>query len=204
MPRAMDLRRVRYSPITRPYQALAAFSFEIAMKRGNLVSAESDDVSGILVDVAELWELFLVHCAELAFGSARVEHGTTESDSSFLLTSASKEGTRMGRLKPDILIRNAAGDLIAVIDAKYKRLQSWAGSPHGVDRGDLYQLTSYLMGHPEVDRGILAYPENEGDRALAVEGGPWRTSLGHRVSFERFAARSEAATRQMKHCLELV
>lgn len=198
LPRDAELRRVRYSPITRPYQSLSAFSLEIAKKKGHLVSAEHDDVSGVLIDVAELWELFLVHCARLAFGAARVEHGTSEGESTFLLRSTTKPGATMGRLKPDILIRDREGRLTAVIDAKYKRLRSWRGSPHGVDRGDLYQLTSYLMAHPEAKIGVLAYPDYEGDQAPAASDGPWATGFGHGVAFTRVAPTVDRA------CADLV
>lgn len=197
MPRDSEVRRVRYSPITRPYESLASFSMEIARKRGHLVSAERDDVSGVLIDVAELWELFLVHCARLAFGAARVEHGTNEGKITFLLRSASKPGATMGRLKPDILIRDQEGTVTAVLDAKYKRLRAWQGSPHGVDRGDLYQLTSYLTGHPDVTLGALGYLEYPGDEAPAASSGPWKTSLGHQVSFLRFSHDAQTAANEL-------
>ena len=48
-----------------------------------------------------------------------------------------KPDKQLGRLKPDILIRDGIGNLTSVVDAKYKRLRSWQGSPSGVDRGDL-------------------------------------------------------------------
>ena len=201
MPSGTDLSRVRYSPITRPYQSLAAFSAEIARKRGHLVSADHDDVSGVLIDVAELWELFLVYCARLAFGPSLVEHGTSEGQDKFLLSSISKPGTTMGRLKPDILVRDRSGNLTAVIDAKYKRLRAWQGSPHGVDRGDLYQLAAYLAGHPEVKVGALAYPEFPGDEAPAASYGPWQTALDHNVVFARFSSQCEVAVPQLDRML---
>ncbi len=201
MPPELELRRVRYSPITRPYESLAEFSVEVARKRGHLVSADDDDVSGVLIDVAELWELFLVHCARRAFGAGQVEHGTSEGEESHLLASIPKSGRTMGRLKPDILIKNSAGQYIAVVDAKYKRLRSWAGSPHGVDRGDLYQLTSYLTGHPEVEVGVLAYPAHPDDHALAAVDGPWLTAIGHKVLFERISPEAELAVQQLARML---
>jgi 5-methylcytosine-specific restriction enzyme subunit McrC len=79
------------------------------------------------------------------------------------------------------------GDLHAVVDAKYKRLRSWAGSPSGVDRGDLYQLAAYLSGH-NVALGVLAYPPQPQDEALAQKAGPWLTSAGQRALFERIPA----------------
>jgi 5-methylcytosine-specific restriction enzyme subunit McrC len=61
LPDIRELHRVRYSPITRRFAAVALLSHEIARRRGHLTSATRADVSGVLIDVAELWELFLVH-----------------------------------------------------------------------------------------------------------------------------------------------
>lgn len=187
LPRHNDLRRVRYTPITRRFAPVAQLSYEIARRRGTLTSATSADAAGVLIDVAELWELFLVHCARRAFGATRVEHGTAEREGTHLLHSTSHPGKQLGRLKPDILIRDAGGELAAVVDAKYKRLRSWRGSPSGLDRGDLYQLTSYLSGH-DVPLGALAYPQHDDDRATADLDGPWATREGQAVRFIRMPA----------------
>jgi 5-methylcytosine-specific restriction enzyme subunit McrC len=187
-----DLRRVRYSPITRRFESVALLSYEIARRRGHLTSASSADASGVLIDVAELWELFLVYSARRAFGPAHVEHGTAEREGTHLLRSMSKPGAQLGRLKPDILIRDSAGALAAVVDAKYKRLRSWRGSPSGVDRGDLYQLTSYLSGH-DVPLGMLAYPPHGTDEAIADLDGPWLTRAGQETRFVRVPAIADDA-----------
>ncbi len=76
---------------------------------------------------------------------------------------------------------------MAVIDAKYKRLRSWRGNPSGVDRGDLYQLTSYLSGH-DVPLGVLAYPPHDIDEAAADLDGPWLTRAGQETRFVRIPA----------------
>lgn len=193
LPELADLRRVRYTPITRRYESVAQLSYQIARRRGLLTSAAKADASGVLIDVAELWELFLVHSAVRAFGPSRVEHGTVRREGTHLLHSLAKPGAVLGRLKPDILVRDPAGALTAVIDAKYKRLRSWQGSPSGVDRGDLYQLTSYLSGH-DVPLGALAYPPSEGDEARADYDGPWRTSDGAVVVFARIPSRLASAS----------
>lgn len=196
LPELSDLRRVRYTPITRRFQAVARLSHEIAHRRGQLTSATGADASGVLLDVAELWELFLVYCARRAFGPARVEHGTHRQNNTHLLHSISSPERQLGRLKPDILIQNQAGKLTAVVDAKYKRLRSWTGSPSGVDRGDLYQLTSYLAGH-DVQLGALAYPPHDEDRASADLDGPWLTRKGQRVRFVRLPATAVETVSQL-------
>lgn len=196
LPDLSALRRVRYSPISRRFEPVALLSHEIASRRGRLTSAESDDASGVLIDVAELWELFLLHCARRAFGRTRVEHGTAEREGSFLLRSRDHEGRQLGRLKPDILVRDEQGRLIAVIDAKYKRLRSWRGNPSGVDRGDLYQLTSYLSGH-DVPCGVLAYPPHATDEAVAVTYGPWLMREGQTTRFARVPSSEGGAAEAM-------
>lgn len=197
LPELTDLRRVRYSPIARRFEPVAQLSYEIAQRRGQLSSATRGDASGILIDVAELWELFLVHCARRAFGTARVEHGSSTPDGAYLLHSIPNPGAHIGRLKPDILVRAPTGELAAVIDAKYKRLRSWRGSPSGVDRGDLYQLTSYLAGH-DVPLGALAYPPHDDDEARADSAGPWSTRDRQQASFVRIPASVGEATEALR------
>lgn len=201
LPELADLRRVRYSPITRRFESVALLSHEIARRRGYLTSAGSADASGVLVDVAELWELFLVHCARRAFGPTHVEHGTAEYKGAHLLRSVSTPGAQLGRLKPDIVVHDSTGAPVVVIDAKYKRLRSWRGSPSGVDRGDLYQLTSYLSGH-EVPLGVLAYPPHDTDEASADLDGPWLTREGKENRFLRIPATRNEATSCIRALLD--
>ena len=197
MPSARELRQVRYAPITRAFEPVARLSLEIAQRRGTLTSGSGDDTSGVLIDVAEPWELFLLHCARRALGDGRVEHGTGASSTAFLLTSNADATVRMGRLKPDLLISDALGRECAVIDAKYKRLRNSAERPNGVDRGDLYQLVAYLAGH-DVSYGALAYPPAEEDEARAADLGPWQAGSGQRVGFLRLSADETGCIEQLR------
>lgn len=192
LPNPSVLRGVRYTPISRRFEGVAQLSYEIVKRRGHLTSASGAEVSGVLIDVAELWELFLVHCVRRAFGAGRVEHGTAQRDGTYLLRSQSRPGVHLGRLKPDIIIRDTDGQVRAVVDAKYKRLRSWLGSPSGVDRGDLYQLAAYLSGH-DTSVGMLAYPPHDLDEAIADSAGPWSTAAGQTVLFERIPATADQA-----------
>lgn len=184
LPSHHELRRVRYTPITRRFEPVARLSYEVARRRGALTSAAGQDTSGVLIDVADLWELFLVHCARRAFGHSRVEHGTAMTATAYLLQAERDPSRQLGRLKPDMLIRSPLQEPLVVVDAKYKRLRDSRERPQGVARGDLYQLSAYLAGH-SVPHGALAYPPHPEDQATADRFGPWRMQSGQLVEFIR-------------------
>lgn len=201
LPTLEGLRRIRYTPITRPFKEAAELSWRIARHEGFGAHAEQGHVEGLLLDVAELWELFLLSCVRAAAPSLRVEHGTTAQEKAFLLRSRDHGDEGLGRLKPDILVSDADG-LVAVIDAKYKRLvDRWPERPYGVDRGDLYQLTSYLAGlDPEGDvTGMLLYPREPSQESIATAEarGPWLLGARNEVRFERVGVAADDAVAQI-------
>ncbi len=166
LPTLHEISRVRYTPITLPFKQAALLSHRIASRLGYSATDEAGKAEGILVDVAELWELFVLNCARQALPAGmRVVHGTQAGRQDFLLRS--KDGdTEIGRLKPDVLVLE--GDSIAaLIDAKYKRLFDSRERPHGVDRADLYQLAAYSMRFRPVRFAALAYPLSPDSPALA-------------------------------------
>lgn len=183
LPTRRELDRVRYTPITQRYRRVAELSWEIARNRGLRAAATAEAADGMLIDVAELWELFLVHCARRAFGASEVLHGTRDLEARHLMQSTTgKPG--LGRLYPDLLI-GAVDAPAAIVDAKYKRL----ADPRGVDREDLYQLSAYLVAHssgPQRPEGMLAYPAFDDQvRSRAERDGPWTDPAGRPVSFRR-------------------
>jgi 5-methylcytosine-specific restriction enzyme subunit McrC len=176
LPKRHELDRVRYTPITMPFKQAALLSHRIASGLGYGATEEHGQAEGILLDVAELWELFVLNCARLAAPTGmRVEHGTTAGQSERLL--CSWRGDRgMGVLKPDLIVRDAAG-VVAIIDAKYKRLTETRVRPNGVDQADLYQLAAYASRFQPSRFAALIYPrsEHEGATAAIAEAhGPWR------------------------------
>jgi 5-methylcytosine-specific restriction endonuclease McrBC regulatory subunit McrC len=84
-----------------------------------------------------------------------------------------------------------AGRVVAVVDAKYKRLVNTRDRAEGVDRADLYQHASYLSRFAADGRasGALVYPlDPEEKRVSAAEArGPWRTAARNSVRFLRLA-----------------
>jgi 5-methylcytosine-specific restriction enzyme subunit McrC len=199
LPTERDLARVRYTPITAGYRQAARLSHTIARRHGLIQTSADRRVAGVLLDVAEIWELFLVHCAIKAFGHGAVEHAARSNAPRHLLES-SVTGRKLGRLRPDIVITRP-GKPLAVLDAKYKRLAASRQRPEGIDRADLYQLTSYLAASPAGSRGALLYPSRATDdldqeTPVAEREGPWRTVSGQHLRFERIPAdRSVAAAR---------
>src|SRR5205823_1837336 len=103
-------------------------------------------------------------------------------------------------LKPDILVRRA-GRVVAVIDAKYKRLVNTRERPDGVDRGDLYQLVSYLahFGSDGKAPGALVYPRDpeQHDLSTAEAHDPWRSAVGNPLRFVRLALDPADAIEQL-------
>jgi 5-methylcytosine-specific restriction enzyme subunit McrC len=101
-----------------------------------------------------------------------------------LLESSVRDGAVLGRLYPDLVVGDSQQPW-AIIDAKYKPL----ADPRGVDREDLYQLTSYLSSQPgpQQPQGMLAYPRfsEDWEPARAEKYGPWVSARGHSVRFER-------------------
>lgn len=207
LPSREALRRIRYTPITRPFKNVAELSWRIAHQQGFSATDRPGSVEGILLDVAELWELFLLQCVRRAFPELRVEHGTTAGQDTFLLHAKDAPARTMGRLKPDILVHDREG-VVAVFDAKYKRLRnSWPERPAGVDRGDLYQLATYL-GRLDASGGAvgaLLYPvpplgEDE-KTSTAEQESPWLASNGTHVFFRRVPATQTPAVETLRGLL---
>jgi 5-methylcytosine-specific restriction enzyme subunit McrC len=184
LPSQRELDRVRYTPMTLPYKRAAELSWQIAHNRGLRAAATGEKTEGVLIDVAELWELFLVHCAKRAFGASAVTHGTRLREARYLLRSTTHPGATLGRLYPDIVV-GPLDTPTAIIDAKYKPL----ADPRGVDREYLYQLTSYLSAHPTSPPplGMLAYTAfpDQDQISTAEERGPWRLPTHNEVRFDR-------------------
>lgn len=198
LPTAFELERVRYTPITLPFKQAALLSHRIASKLGYIATDQPGTAEGILIDVAELWELFVLNCARRAVPAGlRIEHGTTAGHRDYLLRSA-ETGSGMGRLKPDLLVLRGS-HVTAVIDAKYKRLTPSRERPSGVDQADLYQIAAYASRYEPGHVAALVYPhDGDTEPAWAETQGPWRgadtTFLFRRLATASTACRHEIAS----------
>ncbi|WP_172829663.1 5-methylcytosine restriction system specificity protein McrC [Microterricola viridarii] len=169
-PTLHEIRTARYSPITVKWRRAAELSWRILHEDPLGVAADDESTHGVLIDVAELWELFVLHCVGLA-ADEPVRHGTNEQASGHLARSTVEPRRSMGRLYPDVLV--GEDPITALLDAKYKRL----GGVRGVDREDLYQLHAYSSTF-EAPIAALAYPATSVDLPMDERNSPWQTSNG--------------------------
>lgn len=183
-PREIDLERVRYTPITAGYRPAVRLSMQIAHHRGQFPQTTPDGtITGVLLDVAEIWELFVLACFRAAYPECEVLHGTRDEGAHDHLLSSTRGERKLGRLMPDALISTPEG--VVIVDAKYKSLHPRRDRPHGVEREDLYQVGAYLSRYARKGgRAILAYPD-DGAPAVpeVVRHGPWQFGSGHELRF---------------------
>lgn len=139
------------------------------------------------MDVAELWELYVLAVLRRAAGHLAVLHGTRELASAGTLLQSTVDGASLGALRPDALVKDRAG-VVGVLDAKYKQLHPRQLSPTGLQREDLYQLAAYLArfgAEPSGAWGVLAYPFDPAQPSLprAEARSPWRLDDTKTVMF---------------------
>lgn len=175
-------RVIRYTPITESYRAIVDLSLAITRQQPLSPSQQgSRNVFGVLIDMAEVWELYVYHLLRsLLIDEADVVHtGRSRSPDNYLLSS-SVTNQHLGGLLPDIMIRNVrTGKCLAVVDAKYKTTLPGPGRPYGVVREDLYQMAAYIAAYRDPARslpGALVFPGTKDSHTLSDlhVASPWR------------------------------
>lgn len=202
-PTDAELARVRYTPITIGFARASHVSRLILRHKGLLSDAAATGESeGLLFDVAELWELFVLAALRRAGANLEVLHATSQLEGREALLASDADGRRLGELRPDAVVRRHRVT-VGIIDAKYKSLWPTRWHPSGPQREDLYQLTAYLSRFTTADCGILAYPADpERPAAPPVEvRNPWRLESGQRVWFLSLPHEIEGATSRLQEVL---
>ena len=199
-PTDAELARVRYTPITLGYQRAVHLSRLILRQRGLLSEAEADGESeGVLFDVAELWELFVLAALRRAAAGLEVRHGTSQAEGRTALLISDVDGKTLGELRPDAVVyKNRL--VLGILDAKYKSLWPTRWHPQGPQREDLYQLTAYLSGFAGEAWGVLAYPADpERPGTPWVEKlNPWKLDSGQRVWMLSLSHEIEKAAEKLR------
>jgi 5-methylcytosine-specific restriction enzyme subunit McrC len=199
VPSITELNKVRYTSLTVAYKPLIKLSLQILNNRGSDLHEDSaSKAKGLLLDVAELWEIYVLKVLKGAYqDNFDVVHGT-EGTNDYLLTSATS-GKSMGKLLPDFLVK-AKNSVQFVADAKYKRLGDapWL-SPK---RDDLYQMNAYMSRYQAqmTNDGhcMLIYPEWADKKSSVVNDGPWLFSSGEPLSFVTLPIDIQAAVLHLK------
>lgn len=160
----------------------------------------------MLLDVAELWELYVVGVLRRAATAFTVKHGTRETEATKKLLRSDVNGDGLGLLIPDAII-SMGGQVHGILDAKYKRLEPTRHSPQGPQREDLYQMTAYLGQYGQSGYqqrwGILAYPHDVGQttQPMAETLSPWSIDAKKKVLFLTLPHDPTEAVEKMKGVL---
>ena len=189
VPTKAELDRIRYTPITAGFAPIAELSRQIANRRGLAADIDaSGETKGVLLDVAELWEMYVLSVLRKAASPLSVTHGTREKSATKKLLNSDVTGQGLGTLIPDAILYS--GSIIrGVVDAKYKSLHPSANSPNGPQRDDLYQMAAYLGRFQDPDGrmtwGILAYPldPSKPNISPAELHSPWSLDRDKKISF---------------------
>lgn len=212
-PRRREVELIRYPPIRRSFERLVELSWQILSNRGYASSGQGE-VEGLLLDMAELWELFVLGALRRSLPSSfEVVHGARRSlgRPDYLLRSERSPEKGIGRIYPDIVIRQR-GRVTAVVDAKYKRLTKRNAAPTGVVLSDAQQINGYVASLRSGERtvGMLAYPADPGaggtardlselPGAPAEDLEPWRMpTLGNLIRTRRLPVTMSACVGELR------
>jgi 5-methylcytosine-specific restriction enzyme subunit McrC len=189
VPTKAELDRIRYTPITAGFAPVAELSRQIANRRGLSADIEANgETKGVLLDVAELWEMYVLSVLRKAATALTVKHGTRERMTSRKLLRSDVSDKEIGTLIPDAILFQH-GEVRGIVDAKYKSIHPSANAPHGPQREDLYQIAAYLGRYaPNASTsalGVLAYPHAPSTPTVSfVEShSPWKLANGKKVLF---------------------
>lgn len=162
--------RALHNPMFAPFRRTLDYA-ELILRKQNLISSgeekSSNKISGYLLDVASLWELYLENLLRNNFQS---EGWTISAQEELSLY----EHTFFARPNyPDLVMRHEDGRLV-VLDAKFKKMD-FARDHYGncdVDRTDLFQIQSYAGYYREKGENIvlcgLIYPLSKQDHVQTL------------------------------------
>ncbi|MEK3795558.1 hypothetical protein MKX42_27790 [Paenibacillus sp. FSL R7-0204] len=175
---ANKLPQIKYTPILESYRSVVELSLRILQQKSiSATSTGTQEITGTLLDMAEIWELYVYHLLKTTVAGVEVVHTGRERDASGHLFQ-NMYGHKLAALKPDILLRNSLSkQVLVVVDAKYKHTFASLSKPTGLERNDLYQIHAYMdafssLGHTVP--GVLVYPdESEAKIGQYQMGNPW-------------------------------
>lgn len=171
-----DLQRVRFDRGMSHYSDAVAWARLILQEESPLTGAGANDAPSLLFPMEALFEAFVAkHLAQqlqqplVLKTQARLHHLVRH------------QGDDWFRLKPDLLVRDEAGERL-VLDTKWKLIdgrKSNGTDKYGLAQADFYQLQAYGQSYLQAKGDVvLVYPLTEVfERALPVFGFPHAPSL---------------------------
>ena len=208
VPTKAELDRIRYTPITAGFASVAELSRQIANRRGLSADIEANgETKGVLLDVAELWEMYVLSILRKAATPLTVKHGTRERMTSRKLLRSDVSGKEIGTLIPDAILFQH-GEVWGIVDAKYKSIHPSANALQGPQREDLYQIAAYLgryaLNANTSTLGVLAYPHDPSTPTVsfAESHNPWSLADGKKVLFVALPHEPAEATGKLREIFQ--
>ncbi len=148
-----QIQNIRYSKLNFHYKKVMELSSLIIKKESKTsdISSNSDDSFAYFVDIAELWENYLLKVLQKGLPEYYYIYSPNEKGGVSLFADGSRS------IRPDIIIEKN-GKVIAILDAKYKwykKIGSTARDNACVSRDDLYQMTAYLYHYGKESEKIV-------------------------------------------------
>lgn len=150
------------NPIFSPYKKVLEYA-KLIIDANNLEEKKDADKEtfGFLVNVAELFEIYLVKLLQHRMPDWNIQHDRDNKISLY------KEQFYSRHMYPDIVMKHKYNNKVMVFDAKYKRMTFKTGGGDGgygdLDRSDFYQIHSYMSYYNNQENttliaGGLLYP----------------------------------------------
>ena len=168
-----SIKTIRYNRQNKRYEEIMNYCLNILKNIGGSFSVENKvNYSAFYVDMNDLFEKYvekkLIESSindviDMDFHKIkRVIKETSKVDNYFVETQNQGHYTldeeNVFTIKPDFLIKNLEGKVIAVADTKYKRLNINKVKNYGISSSDVYQLLSYAHKF-NTNTIILIYPQ---------------------------------------------
>ena len=127
-----QMHRVLSNPMFADFKQTLKFA-EIVIKHNTILPDAKDDakMTGYLLDVSSLWEVYLEDVLRRVDGWSVVPQQSLELYSGCFFERENR---------PDFVLQKKDGSCMAVLDAKFKKMD---GTYSDVDREDLFQIHSY-------------------------------------------------------------
>lgn len=146
-----------HNPIYAPYKKVLEYAKLIIENEDSGTKSNGKQNLGFLVDVAELFEIYIRKLLQKEFKDWSVTSPKIE---------LYKDKFFARKIIPDIVMSN--GDKVLVFDTKYKRMSMLGKDQYGlgdVDRNDFFQINTYMSYYQNQGRNVIAggllYPMNK-------------------------------------------
>ncbi len=147
-----ELDTINYSRLNIGYKPVIELSKAIFTKK--LFASDIHSLSNIscsyFIDLAELWEAYLLKLIKKHLEGYQV-YSPNQTGGNWLINGNMRE------IRPDIIIKKD-GDIIAILDAKYKNYTEIGKIENfntgSVSRDDLYQMMTYLYHYGRKDKSL--------------------------------------------------